>query len=136
MIGPATCAFAVVLSWRVTPHAVSDHIVLAGYRVSYPAANLDAVVVLVVALVGLVVAATAVYGAVREVKAAKAFTRRPGARDAVLLGLCADARLGWDPPFLSRQPCIVVLALISAAVALGSVGVAGRLRRHPRVTIR
>jgi hypothetical protein len=83
LVGLTTSALAIArvfLTWRVTPHTASHHITLVGYRLSYPVANLDAVVVLALALAGLVVAARAVWGAAREVAAAAAFQRRLAAQ--------------------------------------------------------
>jgi hypothetical protein len=68
------------LTWRVTPQAASHHITLLGQRLSYPVANLDALTVLALALVGLVVGAITVSGAVRELAAARAFERHLAAQ--------------------------------------------------------
>jgi BlaR1 peptidase M56 len=78
-LGLALAAFVVtrlVLSWRVTPHAASHHISLLGHRLSYPVANFDALVILVLAIAGLAVGAITVRGALREVAAARSFQRR------------------------------------------------------------
>src|ERR1700759_1314758 len=45
------------LTWRVTPHAASHQISLLGQRLSYPVANVDALIVLALALAGLAVGA-------------------------------------------------------------------------------
>src|SRR5437016_417361 len=58
------------LTWRVTPHAASHHISLFGQRLSYPVADLDALIVLGLALAGLAVGAITIWGAVRELSAA------------------------------------------------------------------
>jgi Peptidase family M48 len=68
------------LTWRVAPQAASHHITLLGQRLSYPVANLDALTVLALALVGLVVGAITVSGAVRELAAARAFERHLAAQ--------------------------------------------------------
>jgi BlaR1 peptidase M56 len=65
-----------LLTWRVTPHAASHHISLLGQRLSYPVGNVDAFIVLALALAGLAVGAIATWGAVREFSAATAFDRR------------------------------------------------------------
>jgi hypothetical protein len=43
-------------SWRVTPHAASHEIFIFGQRLSYPAANIDAVVIVLLAVLGMVTA--------------------------------------------------------------------------------
>jgi Zn-dependent protease with chaperone function len=78
-LGIASSAFVLVRlveRWRVTPSAASHHISLFGQKVSYPAANLAAVVVLVLALLGLAVVALAVAGAARELSSSLRFSRR------------------------------------------------------------
>jgi Zn-dependent protease with chaperone function len=72
------------LTWRVTPHAASHHISLLGQRLSYPVANVDALIVLALALAGLAVGAMTAWGAVRELAAARAFERRLAARAPTL----------------------------------------------------
>jgi Zn-dependent protease with chaperone function len=66
----------VLESWRVTPTAPSHHVSLFGHRVTYPTANLAAIVVVVLALAGLMVAAAAARGAIREFVADRQFSRR------------------------------------------------------------
>jgi hypothetical protein len=81
-LGLALSVFVVGrLSWRVTPHAASHHILLLGQRLSYPVANFDALVVVALAVAGLDVGAITVFGAVRELAAAKAFERRLAAQE-------------------------------------------------------
>src|ERR1700676_5090053 len=63
-------------TWRVSPHRVAHHVVILGQTLSYPGANLAAIVVVVLALLGAVVTARAVLGAVSEVTAARRFDRR------------------------------------------------------------
>lgn len=62
--------------WRVTPQVVSHHIAILGQRLSYPVANLAAIVVLGLALLGAVVVAIVIAGAIRELRAARRFDRR------------------------------------------------------------
>jgi Zn-dependent protease with chaperone function len=64
-----------LLSWRVTPHAAAHHVSILGQRLSYPAANLDAIVILVLAAVGLVAVAMTILGSVRELAADRSFRR-------------------------------------------------------------
>jgi Zn-dependent protease with chaperone function len=72
-------------TWRVTPHATSHRISILGQKLSYPAANLAAVVILLLAAVGLVVTVMTVAGAVRELAAGRRFSRRIRAEKARLL---------------------------------------------------
>jgi beta-lactamase regulating signal transducer with metallopeptidase domain len=78
-LGLALSAFVVgrlFLTWHVTAHAASHHISLLGQQLSYPAANLDALVVLALAVAGLAVGAMTVLGAIREFAASRRFERR------------------------------------------------------------
>ncbi|HUB05091.1 MAG TPA: hypothetical protein VMA76_08470 [Solirubrobacteraceae bacterium] len=71
-LGLASSVFVasrLIEAWRVTPAAASHEISIIGQRLSYPAANFAAVVVLGLALVGLAVTALTVAGAVGEVVA-------------------------------------------------------------------
>ncbi len=62
-------------TWRVAPD-VSHHVSLFGQRVGYPTADAGGVVVLVLAVVGLVVVARLLAGAIRELTASRRFARR------------------------------------------------------------
>jgi hypothetical protein len=62
-------------SWRLSSPASSRHISILGQTLSYPTGNASAVIVLVLALLGAVVVATAVAGAVKELVAARRFAR-------------------------------------------------------------
>jgi hypothetical protein len=64
-----------LLSWRVTSHAAAHDVSILGQRLSYPAANLDAIVILVLAAVGLVAVAMTILGSVRELAADRSFRR-------------------------------------------------------------
>jgi hypothetical protein len=78
-------------TWRVTPHTASHQVAILGQALSYPAANLAAVVMLALALLGAVVTARALRGAAAEVSAARRFNRRlaraagPHLRGAIVL---------------------------------------------------
>ena len=75
-LGLASSVFVVsrlVETWRVTPGAATHEISIIGERLSDPAANLAAIVVLALALVGLAVAALTAAGAVREIVADRRF---------------------------------------------------------------
>src|SRR6201985_1876967 len=69
------------VTWRVTPHAASHQISLLGQRLSYPVANLDALIVLGLALAGLAVGAMTALGAVREVAATRTLERHLAAQE-------------------------------------------------------
>src|ERR1700735_4951745 len=77
-LGLASAIFVVARlleSWRVTSHAASHQISIFGQRLSYPAANVDAIVIVLLAAVGLVVTARALTGAVRELQISRRFHR-------------------------------------------------------------
>ena len=75
-LASAIFVFARLLeSWRVTPHTASHQILILGQRLSYPAANIDAVVIVLLAALGAVVTARALTGALREVQASRRFQR-------------------------------------------------------------
>ncbi len=63
-------------SWRVTGRAASHQISVFGQRLSYPTANADAIVILLLAVLGSVVTARALSGAARELVASRRFHRR------------------------------------------------------------
>jgi BlaR1 peptidase M56 len=92
-LGLASAIFVVARlleSWRVTSHAASHQISIFGQRLSYPAANVDAIVIVLLAALGLVVTARALTGAVRELQASRRFDRflsaeRPQALHGALL---------------------------------------------------
>ena len=72
-LGIGSCLFAVsrlLEAWRVTPATTSHEISIVGQKLSFPAANLAAVVVVVLAALGLAVTAMTLAGAVRELVAA------------------------------------------------------------------
>lgn len=75
-----------VMTWRVTPAAASHTIQILGQRLSYPVANLDAVIVSLLAPFGLAVTALCVTGAVRELGADRRFRRRMDAMGLDQLG--------------------------------------------------
>jgi bla regulator protein blaR1 len=62
--------------WRVSPHRVSHQVAILGQTLSYPAANIAAVIVLVLAVLGAVVTARTMLAAAGEVRAARGFHRR------------------------------------------------------------
>jgi hypothetical protein len=64
-----------LLSWRITPHAAAHDVSILGHRLSYPAANADAVVILVLAALGLAAIAMTILGSVRELASDRSFRR-------------------------------------------------------------
>ncbi len=77
-LGLACSVFVLVRlveSWRVTPRSVSHHITVFGQRLGYPAANLDAIVVLALALLACTAMFRAAHCAVREMMAAARLRR-------------------------------------------------------------
>jgi BlaR1 peptidase M56 len=62
-------------SWHVTSHTGSREIVLFGQRLSYPAANVGAFVIVLLAALGSAVTTRAVIGTVRELRASRRFCR-------------------------------------------------------------
>src|SRR6201988_763813 len=69
------------VTWRVTPHAASHQISLLGQRLSYPVANLDALIVLGLGLAGWAVGAMTALGAVSEVAATRPLERHLAAQE-------------------------------------------------------
>jgi hypothetical protein len=77
-LGLACSLFAIsrlIEAWRVMPATTSHEISIVGQNLSYPAANLAAVVVVALAALGLAVTAMTLAGAVRELAAAQRFGR-------------------------------------------------------------
>jgi Zn-dependent protease with chaperone function len=72
-------------SWRVKPGATSHHVSVFGQRLSYPVANGGAIVVAVLAAVGLVMAGAALFALGKELLADRRFTRAMAARSPVAL---------------------------------------------------
>lgn len=78
-LGLASAIFVIarlVESWRVTSRAASHQISIFGQKLSYPAANVDAIVIVFLAALGLIVTARALTGAVHELQASRRFQRR------------------------------------------------------------
>src|SRR6201996_9427215 len=69
------------LTWRVTPHAATHQVSLLGHRLRYPVANVDALIVLALALGGLAVGAMTAWGAIRELAATRTFERHLAAQE-------------------------------------------------------
>lgn len=78
-LGLAAISFIVVRlleSWRISPGAVSHRVTILGQRLGYPAANLDAIVILLLAILALFATAIAIRGAVREIVASRRLRRQ------------------------------------------------------------
>lgn len=97
-MGLASAVFVLVRlleTWRVTTHAASHEISLLGLRLSYPAANLAAVVIVFLAALGLAVTVIACLGAAREVVRSRRFAGQLRALGLTPMGdawLFEDAR--------------------------------------------
>ena len=70
-------------SWRVSAQAVSHHVSILGQRLSYPAANSGALIVLALALLGGIVIAIALSAIADELRAARRLARRLAAMHPV-----------------------------------------------------
>jgi hypothetical protein len=68
--------FRLLETWRVTPATTSHEVSILGERLTYPAANLGAVVVVALAFLGLLAAARTVAGTIRELAASRRVRRR------------------------------------------------------------
>lgn len=83
-LGLAAAVFVVTRpleSWRVSSSRAADRTSILGAKIGYPAANLDAIVVMLLAALGLVVALRAVGGAAREIGASRRLHRRLAGAD-------------------------------------------------------
>jgi Zn-dependent protease with chaperone function len=130
-LGLASSMFVVsrlLEAWRVAPTAASHEVSIIGERLSYPAANFAAVVVLALALVGLAVTVLTVAGAVGEVLAARRFARalrnltpRPF-EGAWLSGVKRPIGDAWVIP--DERPRAFCAGLIRPAVYVSSGAVA------------
>lgn len=81
-------------TWRVSSHVVHQ-VSIFGQELSYPTANVDAIMILIVAALGSVVTARALAGALRELRASRRFHRRLASQGLQLLHgalLIADAQ--------------------------------------------
>src|SRR5713226_1293771 len=88
VLGTASAVFVITRlfeSWRVTVGPASHTISVFGQRLSYPAANTGAVVVTVLAGLGLAMAAAAAWRGARELLADRTFRRTIAARSPLPL---------------------------------------------------
>ena len=79
VLGLVCSVFVIVRSaesWRVTPRSISHHVTIMGQRLSYPTANIDAIVVLAIASLGLIATGRALRRSVHEAIAAARLGRR------------------------------------------------------------
>jgi Peptidase family M48 len=82
-LGMASAIFVITRlfeSWRVTPSSSSHHVWVFGQRLSYPVANTGAVVVTILAGLGLITAGAAAWAVTRELVADRRFRRALAAR--------------------------------------------------------
>jgi Zn-dependent protease with chaperone function len=83
-LGLAASMFVVMrllAAWRVSSHSPPNRISILGQKLTYPVANFDAVVVLLLAALGSVVTAMTLFGLAREVACARRFRRRLAERE-------------------------------------------------------
>jgi uncharacterized integral membrane protein len=62
-------------TWRVASPGASDEVAILGHHLSYPTANLDAIVIVLLAALGSLVTGLALHGAVREARASRRLQR-------------------------------------------------------------
>jgi Zn-dependent protease with chaperone function len=119
-LGLASAVFVVARlaeTWRVAPGAAASHqISLLGLRLSYPTANLGAVVVLILALLGLTVTTSALVAAVHEVRVARRFARAVCA--------CAPPALGDALIIVDDRPHAFCAGLLRPRVYVSSGAIA------------
>jgi hypothetical protein len=87
-LGMASAVFVITRlleSWRVTPGSPSHEVWVFGQRLSYPVANTGAVVVTILAALGLLTAGVAGWAIARELVADRRFRRALAARSPVPL---------------------------------------------------
>jgi Zn-dependent protease with chaperone function len=114
--------------WRVAPAATAHHVTLLGLRLSYPAANAGAIVVLALAAGGLLVLTIAAAAAGRELAAARRIRHVLGSRvtrtlpggelviaDAQPRAFCAGL---WEPRVYVTSGALAVLDPNALAVVL------------------
>jgi Zn-dependent protease with chaperone function len=88
VLGLASAVFVVTRlfeSWRVTSGAPSHHILVFGQRLSYPAANTGAIVVTLLAGLGLLAAGAATWAIMREILGDRRFKQAVTARSPLPL---------------------------------------------------
>jgi hypothetical protein len=88
VLGLASAVFVITRlleSWRVTSGVPSHHVWVLGQRLSYPAANTGAIVVTVLAGLGLLMAGAAAWAVMRELLADRRFRRALAARSPLPL---------------------------------------------------
>jgi Zn-dependent protease with chaperone function len=78
MLGFGSGAFVIMrlfASWHIAARPAAHEIALFGQKLSYPAANAPAIIVTVLAGIGLLMAVVAVWGTARELRADRSFRR-------------------------------------------------------------
>jgi hypothetical protein len=118
LFGLASCGLILVRlfeSWRVEPHLVGHSISVLGERLSYPAANVWAILIVALALLGLLVATTLIIGAARELATTRRFTRDLARRSPRALG----SVLVFDEP----RPTAFCAGLLRPRVFVSSAAV-------------
>jgi hypothetical protein len=119
VLGLVSAIFVIVRlaeSWRVGSRATAHEIVIFGQRLSYPAANVEAIVIVLLAALGSAVTIRALAAAARELRASRRFHRLlSGTSRETLL----DAQLIADP-----QPRAFCAGLIRPRVYVSTGAVA------------
>lgn len=140
-LGLAAAVFVVgrvLVAWRVTPATSAHHVALLGQTLSYPVANVDAIVVVALAAVGALTVVRALIGLAHEVRDSSRFRRAlsavalkplPGAPSALLI---ADERPRAFCAGLLRPQVYVS----TAAVRLLDVAALNAVLAHERQHVR
>jgi len=137
-LGLASAIFVIVRlleSWRVTAHAASHQISILGQKLSYPTANIDAIVIVVLAVLGSVVTVLALGGAARELAASRRFLRGLALQDPQSLGdalVIADSEPRAFCAGLLRPQVYLSTGALSILDDVGLGAVLAHERHHAR----
>jgi hypothetical protein len=118
LFGLASCGLVLVRlfeSWRVEPHLAGHRISVLGVGLSYPAANVWAILIVALALLGLLAATALIIGAAGEMAVTRRFTRDLARRSPSGLG----SALVIDEP----QPTAFCAGLLRPRVFVSSAAV-------------
>jgi BlaR1 peptidase M56 len=127
--------FRLVESWRVGSGATSHRIEILGQALSYPAANINAIVIVVLAAVGSVVTGRALVGTMREYRASRRFSRAVSCRQLETLQgavVVPDARPRAFCAGLLRPQVYVSAAAVAILDQAALTAVLAHERHHAR----